>query len=73
MRSIGSQGRGARGANPLPHPPFNPYTPSSGSSIRLTDSAAISYQHRVEGQDERVADFLEQVGRSGLPPREAAG
>ncbi len=36
-------------------------------------AAATRYQHRVEGQDERVAQFLEQVGRSALPPREAAG
>jgi len=33
--SIGSQGRGARKASPVPHPPFNPYV--RFSRIRLTD------------------------------------
>ncbi|HWG72613.1 MAG TPA: hypothetical protein VG184_01015 [Acidimicrobiales bacterium] len=32
---IGSQGRGARNADPVPHPPFNPYV--RFSRIRLTD------------------------------------
>lgn len=34
-------------------------------------AAAIRYQHRVEGQDEAVAAFLDQVGRSALPPATA--
>src|SRR5205807_1703056 len=33
--AIGSQGRGACGAGPAPHPPFNPYV--RFSRIRLTD------------------------------------
>ena len=33
--AIGSQGRGARKADPFPHPPFNPYV--RFSRIRLTD------------------------------------
>jgi hypothetical protein len=35
MIVIGSQGRGVRLADPVPHPPFNPYV--RFSRIRLTD------------------------------------
>lgn len=53
----------------------------SGASLRslmarlghASAAGAIRYQHKLEGQDERVAGFLEHVDHSALPPREAAG
>ena len=32
-------------------------------------AAAIRYQHRLDGQDESAADFLEDVGRSACGVR----
>lgn len=34
-------------------------------------AAAIRYQHRVAGQDEAIADYLDGIGRSALPPPSA--
>jgi integrase len=31
-------------------------------------AAAIRYQHRVAGQDEAIADYLDRIGRSALAP-----
>src|SRR5581483_6674978 len=31
-------------------------------------AAAIRYQHRVAGQDEAIADYLDRIGRAALPP-----
>jgi integrase len=31
-------------------------------------AAAIRYQHRVAGQDEAIADYLDRTGRSALAP-----
>jgi hypothetical protein len=36
-------------------------------------AAAIRYQHKLEGQDAKIADFLDVIGRSALPNREEAG
>ena len=36
-------------------------------------AAAIRYQHKIEGQDETVADFLELVGRAAEPKRSLLG
>ena len=30
-------------------------------------AAAIRYQHRVAGQDEAIADYLDRIGRSAVP------
>ena len=53
----------------------------SGASLRSLRSrlghasaaAAIRYQHKVEGQDAKVADYLDEVGRSALQDRKEAG
>lgn len=53
----------------------------SGASLRslmarlghASAAAAIRYQHKLEGQDATIADFLDEIGRSALPPREEAG
>lgn len=53
----------------------------SGASLRslmarlghASAAAAIRYQHKVEGQDAKNADFLDEIGRSALPPQEEAG
>jgi len=34
-------------------------------------AAAIRYQHRVAGQDEAIADYLDRIGRSALLPPSA--
>lgn len=33
--------------------------------------AAIRYQHKIEGQDEAVAEFLEGIGRAAIPVESA--
>ncbi|HUR18161.1 MAG TPA: hypothetical protein VMZ51_04380 [Acidimicrobiales bacterium] len=50
----------------------------SGASLRslmarlghAAAAAAIRYQHKLEGQDAKIADFLDEIGRAALPPRE---
>lgn len=36
-------------------------------------AAAIRYQHELEGQDTKIADYLEGVGRSAPPGQLSAG
>jgi integrase len=51
----------------------------SGASLRslmarlghASAAAAIRYQHKLEGQDAKIADYLDDVGRSALTTRSA--